>query len=59
MTVTQAIHERLETLFVLNKSAPKEEMEDVSRGYGRLLYGSGLKANQATYVEDLTQQVCH
>ncbi len=55
----EALKTKLEDLFVLHKNAPTEEMEDASRGYGWLLHASGLKANQATYVKDLTQQVCY
>ncbi len=54
----EALMTKLKALFVLDKSASKEEMEDASRGYGRLLHASGLKANQAAHVATLTEQVC-
>ncbi len=54
----ESIKETLEALFVIDKDAPREKMEDASRGYGRLLHASGSKTNHAQ-VEAVTSKVCH
>ncbi len=56
--VIASIKEAIEALFVIDKDAPRENMEDASRGYGRLLHASGSKTNHAQ-VEAVTTKVCH
>lgn len=54
-----AILSRLESLFMVDTETAREDMEDASRGYGRLLHASGLKNNEAEHVVSLTKQVHH
>ncbi len=56
--VIESIKETLEALFVIDKDAPKEKMEDARWAYGRLLHASGSKTNHAQ-VEAVTSKVCH
>ena len=53
------ISKKIETLFTVNKEADREDMEDTSRGYGLLLHGAGLKAEQviAEHVSAVAEKV--
>ena len=54
--VLGTVNEQLRKLFILNEGAPSE-MEDVSRGYGLLLHGSGLKGKCDQQLSYITQEV--
>lgn len=55
--MSRDIGEMLKSLFVVGPNASREDMEDASRGYGRLLHAAGLKAKQAAHVDRLTVTV--